>query len=274
MFCRKSSIAAPGIALVILALTGTAALGQEYKENYMSAQEAAKSGNLDNARSMFITAATGAEAAQDAELARQARYIAAQIDFRLGNQDYKADSFEAALAHYEAGTAVFPEYNKNQYGQGLALKQLGRIDEALVQWKGVSESGGDRRTVLAAENAIREHFYFHASSAVSRSNATRADAERARTALAESQEYLEPDADFYYYMSVVNQILGNAAESVAAADQALEMHRGTASDKAKIYFTKGEALVALGEVDAAREAFQNAAVGAYRQSAEHYLESL
>ena len=52
------------------------------------------------------------------------------------------------------------------------------------------------------------------------------------------------------------------------------MHRGTASDKAKIWFTKGEALVALGNVDAAKEAFQNAAVGAYRQSAEHYLETL
>lgn len=273
MFCRKN-IAALVTALVALCLTSTGAVGQQYKEDYLAAQEEAKAGNLDSARGMFFESATGADAAQDAELARQARYIAAQIDFRLGNEDYRAEEFEAALAHYQAGTTVFPEYNKNQYGQGLALKKLGRIEEALEQWKAVSESGGDRRTVLAAENAIREHFEFQASSAVSRSNATRADAERAQAALAGLQEYLEPDANFFYYTAVTQYILGNMAACVSAADQALEMHRGTASDRAKIYFTKGEALVALGDVEAAKAAFQNATVGAYRQSAQHYLDTL
>ncbi len=61
---------------------------------------------------------------------------------------------------------------------------------------------------------------------------------------------------------------------MSSADQALELHRGSRSDKAKIYFVKGESLVGLGDSDGAKEAFQNAAVGTYRASAQHYLETL
>ena len=277
MFCRNSAHAALGTLLAVALVAFTVvpiAYGQQYKKDFMSAQDAAKASDLEAARQMFDEAATGADEAQDAELARQARYIVAQIDYKLGLAAYKAEDFEAALAHHEAGSDAYSNYNKNQYGHGLALKKLGRIDEALVQWKAVSESTGDRKTVLAAERAIREHFYFQASSAVSKTNPIRSDAERAQAALTASQEYLEPDADFHYYMAVVHKILGNAATSVAAADKALEMHKGSRSDKAKIWFTKGEALVSIGDTEAAKLAFQNAAVGAYRQSAEHFLESL
>ncbi len=264
------------ILIVAVILGASPVLAQEYKETFNAGLEAAKADQLDSARDLLVSAAGGADAEGDTETASRARYIAAQIAYKLGTADLRAEDFESALAHYTDGTELFPNYNKNLYGQGLALKKLGRINDALTVWKAVADSGGsggDRETINAARNGIRDHFYFQASSSVS-DGATMLDAERAREALAALEEFLEPDADYYYYMAEIHKRLGDPNASVAAADQALEMHRGSRSDKAKIWFTKGEMLVVLGNIEAAREAFQNAAVGAYRAPAEHYLETL
>ena len=168
---------------------------------------------------------------------------------------------------------MYPDYIKNKYGEGLALKKLGRMDEALVIWQGVSKSN-DRKTARTAAQAIRDHFYFQASSAVSKSNASAADADRAVAALRASEEYLEPDADYYYYTAVAHNIKGDRNAAITNANKALEMHKGSKADKAKIYFVKGEALMNSGDTEGAKAAFANAAYGSYRQSAEHYISTL
>jgi len=55
---------------------------------------------------------------------------------------------------------------------------------------------------------------------------------------------------------------------------ALEMHRGSKTDKAKIFFVKGEALMNVGDMTGAKAAFTNAAYGTYAASAKHYLDTL
>lgn len=263
------------LALLLVGLVSTPVAAQEYKEDYNAAQEAAKAKQFPEARAKFADAAKGADEAGDDGIAKQARSVAAKIDFILGNAALKDDDFEQALGHYQAGTAIFPAYIKNRYGQGLAFKKMGRMDEALGAFRDVSEASGDRKTSLAAAKAIREHFYFQASSAVSRKNPTALDADRAFAALTSLTEYnLDPDANYYYYQAEAHRIKGDASASDAAADKALELHNGSRSDKAKIWFVKGQALVSLGDVDAAKVAFTNADFGSYRQLVKHYLETL
>ena len=208
------------------------------------------------------------------EMCIRDRYIVAQIDNRRGNAALKAEKAADALEHYSNGATIFPEYIKNHYGKGLALKKLGRIEEALDVWKGILDNTQDRRTAPAATNAIRDHFNYQASSAVSRSSPSASDADRALAALARSTEYVDPNSDYYYYYSVAQLAKGNNAESVSAANQALALHNGSRTDKAKIYYTMGEAYLRMSDTENAKAAFQNAAYGSYKPSAEHYLSTL
>ena len=262
------------LLLVSLLIVAASADAQEYKEEYNSGMAAANAKDYPTARAHFATAAQGAAAADDAEVERQASYVAAQLDNRMGNAALRAENFDDALKHFQNGVAIFPSYIKNHYGQGLALKKLGRVDEALTTWQGILDNTQDRQTVNAAEKAIRDHFNYQASSAVGKSNPSATDGDRALAALEQSLQYVDPDADYYYYVAVAQYAKGNNEAAITAADQALALHRGSRVDAAKIHYVKGEAQVRIGDVAGARTSFTNASFGSYRASAEHYLESL
>jgi len=262
------------LLIVTLLFLAVPAVAQDYKETFNEAREAAAAKDYATAHAKYLEAIAGADAADDAEVARTARYVAAQIDNAMGTQALKAENFEKALQHHTQGAELFPEYIRNHYGRGLALKKLGRIEEALQAWQGILGSTQDRRTALAAENAIRDHFNFQAASAISKRSVTPNDGDRVLAVLENYQQYLDPDADFYYFMALAYSAKGEHAQSVVAADQALAIHRGSRTDAAKIHFAKGEALVRVGDTAGAREAFTNAAFGPHKPAAEHYLSTL
>ncbi len=259
------------VFFLILTIPATA---QQYKEDFNLAQEAAKSTDWEVSRDLFVSAAAGADDASDSDVVQRARYAAAQIDYKLGTTAFKAEDFTAALEHYSNGESIYPAYIKNLYGKGLALNKLGRIDEALDSWLAVVNSPGDRKTSLTAEKRIRSHFISQASTVLGKPNPTSADADIALGALASLSEYMEPDADTHYYTALAHYTKGEGESAVSSAQTALELHSGSRSDKAKIYYVLGEAYVSINDRGAARDAFENATFGTWKQSAEHYLETL
>ncbi len=265
--------------LFLAAIMAMPATAQDYKEAYNAGLVAAKAKNYAEALRQFSEAADGARAEGDADVQGSANKIIGQIEYSFGVRQTRAENYEEALVHFENGITRYPGNAKNFLGKALALKKLDRIEDAMTAFQKTIEVGNgnaDRATARKAENAIREHFVFLASSALSRSStgATRADADEALAQLAKVAEYVEVDADVLYYTAVAHQAKGESALAAAAADQALELHRGSRTDKAKIYFVKGEALMSSGDTAGARTAFQSAAVGTYRASAQHFLDLL
>jgi len=274
------------LAVLLMALivcTAATAFGQddqEYKRVYNAAIEAAKAKNYTEAYRLYTQAATLAEQAGDQDVVTSSNRVLAQLEFALSQRSLKQENYEQALKQAEQGIARNPEYAGNYYSKGLALKNLDRIDEAmdaLAKAIEVAEASSDRRIASLAENAIREQFTFLASSALTRNgeNIRRSDAEEALAHLAKLEQYnIEPDADVYYYMAEAYAALGNYEQAVAMADQALEIHRGSRTDKAKIYLIKGEALMNQGDATSARAALENALFGQYRQRAQYLLDEL
>lgn len=261
--------------LFLTLLTSVAVLAQDYKKDYNAALEFAKdTATFIEARNSFADAALGADNASDPEIAQRSRYAAAQIDYKLGTTAYKSDDWETALLHYINGNTIYPAYIKNLYGQGLTLLKIGRVDEAVKALMDVVAAPGDRKTSLAAQKRIRIHFISIASSELGKDNVSSEGTAKALDALTTLSELMPPDADVYYYTALAHYENGNSTSAIEAANSALVIHKGSLSDKAKIYYVLGEAHVRLNNVDDAKNAFQEARYGIYKQSAEHYLETL
>ena len=273
------------LMLVVLTtgLNATAAWAQddqEYKKAYNSGLEAAQAKNYNDAYEAFSRAATLAREAGDADVENRARKIMTQIDYSRGAAALKAESFDTALEHFEAGIANNEAYAKNYYGKALALKNQDNWDGALATFKQAIEiatAEGDRQVAQNARDAIRDQYVFLASTALAGNgdSPTRAGATQALAHLDELETHVpEPDADVFYYRAEAHKVIGDYDQSVASADRALELHNGSRSDKAKIYFVKGEALMLSGQNDAAKLAFEEAQFGNFRAPAQHYLETL
>ncbi len=268
------------LALIVLfgvatAVPSRAQADQEYKKSYNSALEAAKAKKYDDAYGLFTKAADQAKKAGDTEIANKANKVVAQLDYMRGKKLSDASKFDEALTHFEKGIKRYPQYSQNYLGQGLALAKLGREDEALAVYQNAMKST-DAQIANAAKDAVRQNYIYLASTALTRNGGgtTRADAQEAIKDLTDMQKYVEADADTYYYLGEAYKVLNDYNKVVDSANKALALHKGSKSDKAKIYFLKGEAHMSLGDNASAKAAFSEARFGSYKASAEHYLSTL
>lgn len=266
------------LALLVGGFTASDAFAQEYKEAYNTAIEAAKAKDYNKAYTEFTRAAKLADQADDNDVAQRARKVAAQIDYNTGKQLVAAEKYDQGLKRFEQGIKLFPSYAKNYVGKATALKKLERDEDAIKAYQELiafGEENNDTQAVREGKDAIRDHYVYLASSALGRrSEPSASDAREALTHLEKVQEFVEADADVIFYQAAAHNALGDYAQAIALADKALEMHRGSKTDAAKIHFIKGEALMYNGDTAAAKEAFRNATFGSYKSLAEHYLETL
>ena len=266
---------------------------QAYKETFNQALSVAKEGqsaqNAQNyaeaadqyaaAYQQFREAASAAEQAGDNNVSQRATSFATQLAYRAGLVATRTENYQQALDHFQAGIDVDPNYAKNYLGRGKAYQDMNQVDqaiEAFAQAVEVGNESGDAQTAQTAADAIRSQYHYLASSRLGASSGapSSADAQQALDYLSALQEYVDPTADTYYYMAVAHEALGQHDQAISEAEQAIELHRGSRTDAAKIYLIKGEALMKQGNNAEARQAFQNATYGEYKQRAEHYLEQL
>lgn len=249
--------------------------GQEFKMKYNEALEAAKAKKFNEAYNAFAEAAKLAEEAGEADVVDRSMKVMAQIDNMRGTSSFKNDNFTEALAHHQKGIEHDNGYVPNHYGKAKALQKMDRMEEALPIFQAVMAMD-DRKSATLAERTVRGHYVYIASSALSTNNGTpsQANARTAIDALDEMELYVEADSDVYYYRAEAQKVLGDYAQAIEMADKALEMHRGSRADAAKIYFVKGEALMFSGSNQAATDAFTNALFGSYKPLAQHYIDEI
>ncbi len=280
---RISRFAVPTLLLFVLVALPSVAQetktvikeGQDHKIKYNEALEFAKNKQINQAYDAFSEAAELAEAAGDTDIVDRSMKIMAQIDYRRGVQAYKNEDYAGSLAEHQKGIEHFNDYVPNHYGKAKAFQKMDRFDEALPIFQAVMQMD-DRKSANLAEKTLRDHYVYIASSALSSNGSTpnRTNAQTALDALEELELYVEPDADVYYYRAEAHKALGQYGEAIEMADQALALHKSSRSDKAKIYFVKGEALMFQGNNTEATDAFTNALFGDYKALAQHYLDEL
>ena len=276
---HRISILVMALAVTVAFIRIAPAYAQEYKETFNAGLEAAKAKDLSAALGHFTNAADAAQAEGDAEVERRSREFVARIEYSVGIGFINSEKYDEAISHFENGINQYPSYPKNFLARASALKKRGDVNAAMagfVETIGVAQAASDSKTARSAEKAIREYYIYLASSALSRNGnrTSSADADEALAHLETLQAIVDANSDVFYYLAVINKVKGEFQDAISMADQALSLHRGSRTDKAKIYYVKGEALMSLGNNSDAMSAFQNAAYGSYKQSAEHFLETL
>ena len=258
---------------IVTGFAGTAS-AQDYAETYNAAIAAAEAKNYAEAFKKYELAAQQATAAGEKDIATKSHIMCAKIAKITGTEAYKAGNYTKALADFEAGLKHEASYMPNLYMKGMTQKKLGDVDGAMTSLMQTA-NGADGKTGRTAAKAIRDHFHAEASQLASKETMSKADAAQVRELLAKMQEYgQEPDANTHYYLGLAAKAEGKYAEGIAHADSAIEAHRGSRSDKAKLYFLKGECLMLQGNNNDAKAAFSEAAYGSYKASAQHYIETL
>lgn len=276
---KRTSIITMFIMVLIVSMGSTNVSAQEYKEAFNAGREAAQAKDYTTAIAKFAEAVEGAIAENDDSVERSARNIISKIEYSLGLKALKKNEFDAALTHFENGIASYPTNAKNYLARASTLKKMNLIDDSIAgfaQTIEIATATQDTKTARQAKDAIRGHYIFLASSALSRNGAraNSGDADEALDHIQSMLQYIDADSDALYYTAESQKIKGEFDAAIMSADAALEMHRGSRTDKAKIYFVKGEALMSSGDLGAAKSAFTNAAYGSYRASAEHFIETL
>lgn len=266
------------LAVVFVGFSSHAALAQddqEYKRAYNAGLEAYKAKNNTEAYTQWSRAATLAQQAGDADIARKASYYVTQLDYKNGLSAINSEDFDGALDSFQKGIDRYPDYAKNYLGRGLALKKLGQTEEAMdafVQTMEVGQRVNDRETARKAEDAIRENYLYLASSTLSANGVrpTSSAADQAIGYLNQLAERLEHDASSLYYMAVAYDAKGDSDQLISYANQALEA-RPSRSDAALIHLLLGEMYLNQGNISESRNHLQQATFGNAKARAEALL---
>lgn len=253
---------------------------QQLVQAWEAAVAAYQSRNFSEAYSQFERAARLGDQLSDPkakETAQRARHTLPRVAYAEGLTHLQQNRHDQALAAFEKGWGLDDAYFNNLLGIGQAYQRMDRRTEALDIYKDVLErstAANDQENVRRASDAIRGQYHPRASEILARENVSRVQAQQVVDMLGEMQEHIEANEDTYYYLAAANNAMGQHQQAITFLDQALEIHRGSRTDRARFYFEKGEAYRYMGDVASAKAAYTNAAVGDYRARAQHFIDTL
>jgi tetratricopeptide (TPR) repeat protein len=229
----------------------------------------AREGKMLEAATAFEKTIAESRKYNNTNFAQRAQQGLLQAYYTAGNQALQAKEFERAIELYDKSITVQPTFAQAHYNKGLALRNLSRGEEALVEFDQaikLSTASRNNQILEAATNAARN--YLLISAAAKKESKSYAEA---ISYLSKAVEYKETDAELHYRLAEVHNLMMEHDKAIVSANRALELEQGGPVDRARIYFELANALKLKANVPAACEAYKNASFGDFRANAEHAM---
>lgn len=222
------------------------------------------------ATAAFEKAAEQATKYGNTRIAQQSRGVIPQLHLMEGNRQFRGENYAAAMASYDKAIAIRPNYAAAYYQKGLIYRQQENLDEALNFFDRAIQIGGASNEGEIVSNATNAARNFLLLTGVNRMEARQYN--QSTELLRQALQYDEQNADVHYRLAEVYNKRAMSTEAITHANRALELERGSRTDKAKIYFELAVAQSNAGNYAAACENYAQAAIGSFRAAAEHAME--
>lgn len=239
---------------------------------YRTFQNEKSLSSLDATISAFQEAGQISEEYGNTQIAEKVPGVITQLMYNRALLQYQQEDFQTALATLDEVIDRNANYAKAYYQKGIVTKKMdeSRLDEALGYFDTAIEVGNqnnDNQIVTRAREAASSELVYRGSQAIDNKNFS-----TAIDLLNRALEYNSSSEEAYYRLSEAYNGQQQWKEAVDAAQQALELSNGGRTDQAKSYFSLGTAYQGLGQRANACDAFDNAAYGSFKSSAEHKME--
>lgn len=237
---------------------------------FVIARDLYQAENFVQAADAFGVAAEQATKYGNTRIAQQSRGVIPQLHLMEGNKQFRNENFAAAMASYDKAIAARPNYAAAYYQKGLIYRQQENMDEALNFFDRAIQIGGASNEGEIVSNATNAARNFLLLTGVNRMEARQFN--QATELLRQALQYDEENADVHYRLAEVFNKRAMSTEAITHANRALELERGSRTDKAKIYFELALAQSNAGDYAGACANYALAAIGSFRAAAEHAME--
>ncbi|MCB9298690.1 MAG: hypothetical protein H6559_37075 [Lewinellaceae bacterium] len=232
---------------------------------YNTGLEQIKAKNYTEALPLMEQAIEAADPEADAEVVKLAKRNGAIAAYYVGNDQRKSDDFETALATYDKGIAFSPGFYANYIGRAQALEGLGKVTESVSAYI----DAGD--VCIKSKKADKaEKMYSKAENVVAVAWGDKKWDATSEYAMAYLEKRESPEV--HYYLAYAEKEKGNAEKAVEHADKAIGL--AGEGDASKYYMAKAESLEALGQAEAAVEAYKMVKDAKYNERAKYKINEL
>lgn len=223
--------------------------------------------NYTEAIPNFESAATWADKNGEAKTADASRTYLAGIYTALGNNDFKAEAYDKAIANFNKSLSYKPEYFRAYFGLGLVYKKQGKLDEMKQAMDKVLElAPADDKTAENARNTTATAFMNDGAVALQKNGFDKAIA-----SLNTSLQYNAKEPKAYYYLAIAHNGKKASDDAITAANKAIELGLENAADA---WFEIGKANENKGNATAACEAYKKVTTGPNVQAAKYQVEQV
>ncbi|MCB0585844.1 MAG: hypothetical protein KDD06_11040 [Phaeodactylibacter sp.] len=205
------------------------------------------------------------EVEADAKVIKLAKRNGAIAAYYVGNDQRKSDDFETALATYDKGIDFSPGFYANYIGRAQALEGMNKTPESVSAYIDAGDICGKAKKAEKAEK-----MYSKAENIVAVAWGDKKWDATSEYAMAYLDKKESPDV--HYYLAYALKEKGNAEKGLEHAEKAIELAGG--ANASKYYMAKAEILEALGQGEAAVEAYKMVDDAKYNERAQYEINEL
>lgn len=227
---------------------------------------------VNQAIEYFEDAQEAGQEFNDDQVAQQTSRALPQLHYLKSTIQFRNENYDAAMSSLSTAIELNPNYPTAYYQQAIVHKKqypneteqtFDYYDRAIE----LAEQLGDNRTRNNARSGAAEELIYRANNLKDNNNYS-----RALELLNRVPQYDSENANAYYRLAEVHNLMGNYTQAIQNANQALEYETGGVTARAKIYFELGTAYKGLDQTGNACSAFENANYGDFSDPASHELE--
>ena len=204
------------------------------------------------------------------QIAQRSKENVPKLYYAIGNSDLQQGKYQEALNASDEALKLDPSNPKPYYQQGLVYKKMDKLDSALVKFNkaiALAKKSGDQVTLSSSQNSAKNYLLKKGVDYQQKK-----DYKEAINLLRKALNYDGSFANAYYRLAETYNKMGDSNKALDNAHEALKYEKGSKTDKAKIWFEVGLAEQSMNNKSKACDAFQNAAYGSFKASAEYKIQ--